>query len=143
MSKQNRTRGSTNIEVLVAASLAIAVIAVLSSMVPRLGNVWKATRNNQLATHELANQLELLTSIPQSELSQVLENLQVSTDLKEALHNAVLRHRLIDDSSGRRIVLSIDWERVVDAKPITMVAWLPSQNKSGEVRDEVETRGTP
>jgi len=143
MLKQRRAYGSANIEVLVAASLLIAVIGLLSSMVPRLGNVWKASRNNQLATHELANQLELLTAIPELQLSQALENLRVSPDLTDALHNAVLRHQLLDDASGRRIVLSIDWERTVDAKPISMVAWLPSQKTGGELRQESDTRGTP
>ncbi len=143
MFKRKRARGSANIEVLVAASLVLAVIGVLSTMVPRLGNVWKASRNNQLATHELANQLELLTAIPESQLSHALENLQVSSDLKDALHDVVLRHQLLDDANGRRIVLSIDWERIVDAKPITMVAWLPTQNKGGEEQVETETRGAP
>jgi len=141
--KRKRAQGSANIEVLVAASLLLAVIGLLSSMVPRLGNVWKASRNNQLAAHELANQLELLTAIPESQLSQALENLRVSTDLMDALHNAVLRQQLLDDASGRRIVLSIDWERTVDASPITMVAWLPSQEKGSELRKEGETKGTP
>jgi hypothetical protein len=143
MFKRKRDRGSTNIEVLVAASLVLAVICVLSSMVPRLGNVWKASRNNQLATHELASQLEMLTAIPESQLTKALENLQVSSDLKETLHDVVLRHQLLDDANGRRIVLSIEWERIVDAKPITMVAWLPAQKKSGEEQVETETRGAP
>ena len=143
MLKHRRSYGSANIEVLVAASLVLAVIGVLSSMVPRLSNVWKASRNNQLATHELANQLELLTAIPESQLSQAIENLQVSPDLTDALHNAVLRHQLLDDASGRRIILSIDWERTVDAKPISMVAWLPSQKTGGELRQKSDTRGTP
>jgi hypothetical protein len=143
MFKRKRARGSANIEVLVAASIVLAVIGVLSSMVPRLGNVWKASRNNQLANHELANQLERLTTIPESQLSQALENLQVSSDLRDALHDVVLGHQLLDDANGRRIVLSIDWERIVDAKPITMVAWLPAQKKSGEDQVETETGGAP
>ncbi len=143
MFKRKRALGSANIEVLVAASLVLAVIGVLSSMVPRLGNVWKASRNNQLATHELANQLELLTAIPESQLNQALENLHVSSDLKDALQGVVLSHQLLDDSNGRRIVLAIDWERIVDAKPITMVAWLPAQKKSGEDQLETEAGSAP
>ena len=129
---RNRARGFTNIEVIVSASLLLVAIGALSSMVPRLGNVWKATRNDQLATHELANQLEMLTAMPESQLSQALEHLQVSEDLTNCLQGAVLSHQLLDDENGRRIVLSIDWDRVADAKPISMVAWLPKNNSRGK-----------
>ena len=101
-------------------------------MVPRLGNVWKASRNDQLATHELANQLETLTAMPESQLSHALENLQVSSDLTNCLQGAVLSHQLLDDENGRRIVLSIGWDRVADAKPISMVAWLPKNASRGK-----------
>ena len=131
MWNRRRAVGFTNIEVMVSASLVLVAIVALSSMVPRLGNVWKDSRNNQLATHELANQLETLTLIPESQLSQALENLQVSDDLTNCLHGAVLSHQLLDDEHGRRIVLSIEWDRVADAKPISMVAWLPKSNLRG------------
>ncbi len=132
MMSRNRARGFTNIEVIVSASLLLVAIGALSSMVPRLGNVWKASRNDQLATHELANQLETLTAMTESQLSQALENLQVSADLTNCLQGAVLSHQLLDDENGRRIVLSIDWDRVADAKPISMVAWLPKNNSRGK-----------
>ena len=125
MMKRKRVRGFTNIEVLVAASLVLAVITTLCAMVPKLSNLWRSSRNPQLATHELANQLEVLTSIPESQLNQALENLEVSSELKNALNHAVLDHKLIDDEHGKRLVLSLQWERVTDSKPIAMVAWLP------------------
>ncbi len=131
MWNRNKTRGFTNIEVMVSASLVLVAIGALSSMVPRLGNVWKDSRNHQLANHELANQLESLTAIPESQLGQALENLQVSADLTNCLQGAVLSHQLLDDEHGRRIVLSIEWDRVADAKPISMVAWLPKRNSRG------------
>ncbi len=51
---RNNARGFTNIEVMVSASLVLVAIGALSSMLPRLGNVWKASRNNQLGSQYLA-----------------------------------------------------------------------------------------
>ena len=143
MLDRSRFRGFTNIEVFVSAALVLAAIGTLTSLVPRLGNVWRISRNAQLATHELANQLEVLTAIPETQLSQALEGLQVSPDLSNALPNAILRHQLLDDESGRRIVLFIEWDRVADAKPISMVAWLRTKQQDGKSIDESDAGTTP
>jgi hypothetical protein len=143
MSNRKRVRGFTNIEVFVSAGLLLTAIATLSLFVPRLGNIWRVTRNDQLATHELANQLEVLTAIPELQLSQALESLQVASELTNSLPNAVLSHQLLDDEHGRRIVLSIKWDRVADAKPISMVAWLPSQKQDGQLTGKNDAGGTP
>lgn len=143
MLHRSRFRGFTNIEVFVASALVLAAIGTLTSLVPRIGNVWRMSRNAQLATHELANQLELLTAIPEPQLSQALESLQVSPDLTNALPNAVLRHNLLDDENGRRIVLSLEWDCVADAKPISMVAWLRPKQQDGKLTDKSEAGTTP
>ena len=143
MLDRNRIRGFTNIEVLVSSALVLAAIGTLTSLVPRLGNVWRVSRNDQLATHELANQLEVLTAIPEPQLRQALESLQVSSELMNSLPNALLRHKLLDDENGRRIVLSIEWDRVADAKPISMVAWLPNKKQDEQLTNKKGARGTP
>ena len=143
MCDRKRVSGFTNIEVFVSAGLLLTMIATLSLFVPRLGNVWRITRNDQLATHELANQLEVLTAIPEIQLSEALESLQVAPELTNALPNAVLSHQLLDDEHGRRIVLSIKWNRVADAKPISIVAWLPSRKQDGQLTSKSDAGGRP
>lgn len=143
MFDRNRIRGFTNIEVLISSALVLAAIGTLSSLVPRLGNVWRVSRNDQLATHELANQLEVLTAIPEPQLRHALESLQVSAELTNSLPNAVLRHKLLDDENGRRVVLSIEWDRVADANPISMVAWLSTKKQARPFTNNSNARGTP
>ena len=55
-------------------------------------------------------------------------------------------HReIVDDTADflRRIVLTIEWDRVADAKPISMVAWLPTKKQDGQLTNKNGARGTP
>jgi Tfp pilus assembly protein PilV len=119
-----RRRGVSTIEVLVAASLLMSVIGVSSSLVSRITKVYQATRHYQIAVNELANQMEVLTILSESEQKNTLKNLSLSPPVAEVLPNAKIEGRIIEDDSGARIVLSIRWERGSNAPPIELVAWL-------------------
>jgi hypothetical protein len=141
--KRRTNKGISNLEVLVAATLVLAAIGVLGTIAPRLGNLWKMSRNHQLAAHELANQLEQLTLMSDAQRTQAFEKLQVSPELAISLPNAVLQHRLIDDEHGRRIVLSLVWDQIAGAKPISLVGWLPAQGSPDRKTETADLQVAP
>lgn len=127
----NRSRrGATSFELMVAATLLLASLGTLYTAVPQLGRLWRSSRDYHLAINELANQLERLTLLSDSNLDSALEQLPVSNDLLAVVPTAKLSHRIVEDKSGKRIVLSIQWDREPDARPITMTGWLVTQPAS-------------
>ncbi len=116
-------RGSFSVEIVISATVLLAAIGLMASMIPRIGRSWRETRNYQLATHELANQLELLTSLDSDELANTLANLNVSEELHDELPEARLTAEKSSDEFGTRIRLEIGWDRGPDSQPISMIGW--------------------
>jgi hypothetical protein len=116
-------RGSFSVEIVISATVLLAAIGLMASMIPRIGRSWRETRNYQLATHELANQLELLTSLDSGELTTALANLNVSEELIDELPGATLTAEKSSDEFGTRIRLEIGWDRGPDSQPISMIGW--------------------
>ena len=88
-----------------------------------------------------------VASIPESQLSHALENLQVSADLTNCLQGAFLSHQLLDDEHGRRIVLSIEWAGAMRALEKLRVdptfvgdRWLPELGDSSDAIAEIITK---
>lgn len=117
-------RGSGMTELLVAATLLLTGISLVMSVSFRTGKLWQDSRHHDLALQELTNQLELLTTKETNELESALAALEVSDAVKAALPNPKLSGRLHDDDFGARIELTITWERLGDATPLSLVAWL-------------------
>lgn len=133
--------GTTTLEVIVAGTLLLATLGSLFTLVPHLGKLWRSSRDYHIAINELANQLEAITILPESDQDKALEKLEVSSDARDVLHSPELSHQLIDDESGKRIVLSIQWQREPDAKPVSMTAWISSppvisETATGEIDGE-------
>ena len=130
---KQRTRkphlGVTATELLVAAGLMVSVLGFMTSLTFQTGNIVKSVRHYQVAIHELANQLELLTSLNEVERKAMLENLKPSDSGMDALPEATLSGEVVVDSDGTRLVLSLDWDRGANGTPVSMVAWVDTKER--------------
>ena len=129
LSKKIRS-GSTLAELVVGAVLATAMISLMSTLVIRTSRAWQETRRVQMAMDELSNQLEVLTLKNEQELLVAFDDLKVSEATKTSLPSTILRGKLLDDENGKRIELSLEWDRGVPSKAIAMVGWLAGSSES-------------
>lgn len=130
MQKSKRRRGLMMTELIVAATLLIAALTLISTLSFRTGKLWQDSRHYRLASEELGNQLERLTVLDESELDAELANLEASPAAQAALQNPRLVGEKIVDSDGTRIKLSINWDRAAKAAPLVLIGWL---TPTGEV----------
>lgn len=122
---RNRTRhGLSLIEIVVAATLLVSLVGFVTPLTVRLGRVWQGTRDHRLALNELANQMEVLTSLGVSRCEIALANLEPSASIVKSLRDARLEGELARDQDGIRLLLSIDWNRGTDAVPLRLVGWI-------------------
>ena len=117
--------GTTLAELLVAATLLITGMTLISKGAVQTQRIWQATRHQQLALDELANQMDRLTAMPPLERTESLASLQPSESLRAILANPTLKGEFMNDEDGARILLSLDWDRVGPAIPVTLVGWIP------------------
>ncbi|WP_233903152.1 type IV pilus modification PilV family protein [Stieleria maiorica] len=123
-SKRRRPRGLVLLETLIAAGVTLVMLSVAVPMVIRSARIWKQTQHQQFAADELSGQMDRLIAMPTEQRSQAMENLTLSPEIQNVLHDATIEAVLIDDQDGKRIELSIDWIRVGAPPPVTLVAWI-------------------
>ena len=123
-SRARYRNGSMMTEVVVAAGLLAAAFSVTAPLVVTSGRMWQQTRHQQLAMDELSNQMERLLVISEEQQAEALQQLAVSEQLAEVLVDARLTSEIIDDDDGKRLVLSMTWDRGVEALPLRLVGWL-------------------
>jgi len=119
--------GLSQVEILVAASLLMAGIGVLPSLGFHINRISKESRNYQLAVHELANQLERLSRLTPEQLQASLRTLKVAPHVSEALPEVTLESEMKQDSTGTRLILSLQWKRNGSPPPVQLVAWVDSE----------------
>ena len=124
--------GFTMTEVTVAATLLVAVVAVVTPLAVRSGRIRQDTRRHLIACEELSNQLERLTILDGAALEEGIDQLAPSPFVADALPGVTLQAQLVNDVAGRRIVMAITWDRPPLARPITMTAWVVPQLESAE-----------
>ena len=122
--RSSRRRGGVLMEVLVAAGLVMTLLTVATPTVFHISRVWKHTRHVQLAHDELNAQLDRLVAMDDEARATAIDKLQVSPEIAAVLEDAALTCRRRDDASGDRLALSINWKRLGDPPPLTLVAWI-------------------
>lgn len=117
----------------VASTLLMAVMAIVTPTAIRNAQLARDTRDQSIAMDELANEMERLTSLDENQRNLEMQNLVVSDHLREILHDAEMTAREVSDNDGHRIVLSMQWERIGDPKPISLVGWVdPISSKENQ-----------
>jgi hypothetical protein len=122
----NYRRGHTRLEMIVSAFLLTAIIAILPAAFARLSKVWDSTRDFQLASQELSNQLERLTLLSKEDCIEQLKTLPVSTTISKVMPGCSLRGELKEDDGEVRVVLSLHATGSMRREPIVLVGWLGS-----------------
>lgn len=118
-------RGLSSLEVIVSLTLLASAIAFALPLIVAHGRLLKAQRNYRLAVDELANQLDVLGTLPAGELPSAMEKLAPSASLTERLPGATLRGELADSKLGRRVTLELWWnEPNRQAAPVCLTSWL-------------------
>ena len=130
--RARQVRGIIATEILVAAGLLISLIGLIGAFAYRIARIEKGTQQVQAAVSEMANQLDRLVSMEPATRSSAIFKLTVAPELDAILPNATLKAKEIQDQNGARVVLSIDWDRGIPSKPLTMTAWI--------TRDETEVQ---
>ena len=127
-----RRQGATVLELLVAAVLLIALISIVAPLTVRAGRLWQESRTYRLAINELANELDRLSLLDDQARSAALSNWQLSPALAHALPDAKLTGETLDDEHGKRLKLSINWKRIGDPAPLTLIGWIvpPAEKKT-------------
>lgn len=121
-------QGLTFTEVVVAATLVVSMIGFVAPLTVRIGRVWQSTHQYRLAFNELANQLELLTSLGVSGCDAALTNLKPSVNAAKSLPDVRLEGQLVRDEDGTRLLLCIDWDRGSQSVPVLLVGWLDTDS---------------
>ncbi len=122
--RRKRRQGSSATEVLVAATLLLSLIGAVVPTTVRTAKIWRDTRHFQIATNELSNQLESLSSLSEAERVNALNMLAVSQPTSEILISATLAAETTNDADGNRLTLTLNWERSIHAKPLQITGWL-------------------
>ena len=119
-----KRRGLMITELIVAATLLITALSLVVTLSFRTGKLWQDSRHYKLAVEELTNQLERLTVLDETELDAALAELETSETIQSALPNPRLSGTKLSDENGPRVILEIQWDRIGQAEPLTLVGWL-------------------
>lgn len=130
-------RGILQVEIVVAAGLILAATSLVYSINHRLQLIDKETRNYQFALHEIANCLDVATSLEPDAIEKYLRDLKPSEELVMRLEGAKLESKLVEDDSGRRIELSFTCKSWADRKALVLVGCLSGQKPASEEKTSV------
>ena len=124
LKKHKSRRGVSVTEVLIAATLVVSTIGLFAPMSVRIGRVWQSTRQYRLAFNELANQMELLTSLGVARCEAALPSLTLSSKIADAMPGSQLNGEMVSDEDGTRLILSLNWDRGSQSEPLSLVGWI-------------------
>ena len=124
MRKNSHRFGFVSIEILVAATLLVALISSLAAMQYRLLLVAKDTKHYQLALHEAANQIIELQAAPLPKLDEAIELATINEEVLQALPGGKMQIEKIADTKGTRVIVRLTWERLGASVPVELTGWI-------------------
>lgn len=118
-------RGLSTLDLLVALTLLVTAMSVVTPLLVRYGRVMSSHRHYRLALDELSNQLERLRALPVRDVPSAIERLTLSSFIKERLPGAELKGQLRPETGGSRVKLSLSWnEGERYSAPVSLAAWV-------------------
>ncbi len=138
MRRNSHRFGFVSIEILVAATLLVALISSLAAMQYRLILVAKDTKHYQLALHEAANQIIELQAAPLPKLDEAIELATINEEVLQSLPGGKMQIEKIADTKGTRVIVRLTWERLGASVPVELTGWIstaPSEDL--ELKGEV------
>ena len=123
------SRGLMQLEIVVSAFLLAALISCMVGMNYRLLAVAKDTKHYQLALHEAANQVDLLTAGGLDDLDARIEKIKLPEEVLQALPGGKINVQKIDDQSGPKVVVRIRWDRPGEPALVELTGWVSTKEK--------------
>jgi hypothetical protein len=124
------------LDMLVAFTLVVATIAVVTPLVMRHGRLLQSQRQYRIALEELSSQLDRLTMLSAAELKSAVRQLQPSDFVAERLPGATLAAQLNEITGGaQQVTLAIAWDTPGRREaPVSLVGWVfpPPENEASE-----------
>ncbi len=124
MRRNSHRFGFVSIEIMVAATLLVALISSLAAMQYRLILVAKDTKHYQLALHEAANQIIGLQTVPLRKLDEAIELATINEEVSRSLPGGKMQIEKIADTKGTRVVVRLTWERLGASVPVELTGWI-------------------
>lgn len=124
MRRDSHRFGFVSIEILVAATLLVALISSLAAMQYRLLLIAKDTKHYQLALHEAANQIIGLQTVPLRKLDEAIELATINEEVSRSLPGGKMQIEKIADTKGTRVVVRLTWERLGASVPVELTGWI-------------------
>ena len=122
---EDRRRGISSVEIIVAFTLLSGVLAASASLMVKHGRQLQAQRHYRLGLDELSNQIERISALPGDERQQAVENLEPSEFAVQHLPGAKLNGELQPADVGQRLVLRLTWDEPQRQEaPLTLAAWI-------------------
>ncbi len=120
-------RGLMQLEIVVSAFLLAALLSCMVGMNYRLLAVAKDTKHYQLALHEAANQVDLLTAGGLDDLDARIEKTTLPEEVLQALPGGKINVQKIDDQSGTKVVVRIRWDRPGEPALVELTGWVSTK----------------
>jgi hypothetical protein len=114
-------------------------MSVVASLTVHCGRLWQDTRHQQLVMDELSNELERLISLDSDERDKAIALLAPSEHLQSTLPSAEIIAETVRDTDGVRLVLSLNWDRPGNPRPVTFVGWLDPLPDQGSASWNLES----
>ncbi len=127
-----RRSGISLAELVLAAGLLIGVMTFVTTICFRVHLVWRDVRQQRLAMHEVAGQLDRLSMMNLDAATAELDQLSVSAELGDVLNQPKLTGSINEDAMGYRISLQLNWQRKLKRKPVELSAWIIGETSKGE-----------
>lgn len=132
---RDRLRGGWGmLDMLVAFTLVVATIAVVTPLVMRHGRLLQSQRQYRIALDELSSQLDRLTVLRADELADAVAELQPTEFIVERLPGATIDAQLQEITGGaQQVTLQLAWDTPGRREaPVSLVGWVfpPSSTSS-------------
>lgn len=121
--------GLIQLEILISAMLLGAVISCMVGLNYRLLGVAKQTKHYQLALHEAANQIQLLTSEGLDGLDDRIAAAKLNPDILESLPGGTINVQKINDKSGTRIIVRVGWDQLNNPANVELTGWVSTEER--------------
>ena len=123
-------RGLIQLEILVSTMLLGSILTCIVGLNYRLLGVIRDTKYYQAALHEAANQVQEITAGDFEGLDRRIAQAELPIDLGQVLPEGRLAVRRIDDQTGTKVLVRIDWNRSGMLNSVELVGWVSPQEYS-------------
>ena len=130
MGRPKPHRGLMHLEIVVSAFLLGALVTSLVGLNYRLLAVAKDTKHYQLALHEAANQVDMLTAGGLEGLDDRIAKSRLPEDILQVLPGGKLAVQKKEDASGTQVVVRIGWDRPGTPTQVELIGWVSTTEVS-------------